>query len=382
MKRVGLSIGALVIFLFASAARAEWTAAKRLSSTSGYSRDPAIAANASGIYVVWQDDTPGNNEIYFKKSTDGGAAWRPIKRLTWTAGDTSYPDVAVDSSGNIHVVWNDDPTGNNEIYYKMSTDGGATWTATKRLTWNSGYSYCPSLVSDPSSHLHLAWADYTSGNEEIYYKKSIDGGATWTSSRRLTWNSGGSGYPSIGAGPYGKIHVVWEDDTPGKYEAFYKRSTDGGTTWETSRQISSISGEASYPVLAVDPSANIHAVWAYNISGNYEIYYNKGSNAGAGWASSRRLTWTSGLSDFVDLAADASGHIHVVWHDNTPGNFEIYYKNSVDGGASWTASQRLTWNSGASDSPAIVADPSGNLHVVWSDNTPGNFEVFYKKFIK
>jgi hypothetical protein len=47
--------------------------------------------------------------------------------------------------------------------------------------------------------------------------------------------------------------------------------------------------------------------------------------------------------------------------------------------ADWTPAKRLTWTSGRSNSPAIAADSSDDLHVVWSDNTPGNFEIYYKK---
>ena len=50
--------------------------------------------------------------------------------------------------------------------------------------------------------------------------------------------------------------------------------------------------------------------------------------------------------------------------------------------ADGTPAKRLTWNYGGSRSPAIAVDPSGNLHVVWSDDTPGNYEIFYKKYSK
>jgi hypothetical protein len=82
------------------------------------------------------------------------------------------------------------------------------------------------------------------------------------------------------------------------------------------------------------------------------------------------------------IAVDSSGYIHVAWYDNTPENAEIYYKKSLDGGMFWTTSQRLTWTSGGSYDPAMAADPSGNLHLVWWDGTPGNNEIYYKKFIK
>jgi hypothetical protein len=70
----------------------------------------------------------------------------------------------------------------------------------------------------------------------------------------------------------------------------------------------------------------------------------------------------------------------VVWYEDVSGNKEIYYSQSTDGGVSWSPGQRLTWNSGSSTFPAISANTSGNVHVVWSDYTPGNVEVYYKKY--
>jgi len=96
------------------------------------------------------------------------------------------------------------------------------------------------------------------------------------------------------------------------------------------------------------------------------------------WQATKRLTWNSGYSEFPSIATDSSGNIHVVWDDYTPGNYEIYYKKSTDGGATWSI-KRLTWNSGGSCDPTIAIDSSGNIHVVWKDNTPGNLEIYYKK---
>jgi hypothetical protein len=71
----------------------------------GNSGWPAIAADSvNNIHVSWMDDTPGNAEVFYRKSTDGGAAWAAAKRLTWTSGWSDYPDIAADSAGNLHVV--------------------------------------------------------------------------------------------------------------------------------------------------------------------------------------------------------------------------------------------------------------------------------------
>jgi hypothetical protein len=48
--------------------------------------------------------------------------------------------------------------------------------------------------------------------------------------------------------------------------------------------------------------------------------------------------------------------------------------------ADWSTAKRLTLNSGESEKPSIAVDSSGNPHVVWRDNTPGNFEIYYKKW--
>jgi hypothetical protein len=72
--------------------------------------------------MLWSDDTPGNVEIYYKRSMDGGTTWTAFPasdpRFTMTSGDSWCPDIAVDSSDNLHIVWDDDTLGNQEIYYK------------------------------------------------------------------------------------------------------------------------------------------------------------------------------------------------------------------------------------------------------------------------
>jgi hypothetical protein len=105
------------------------------------------------------------NEIYYRKSTDGG--------VTWACQDSTDSTLSLDSSGNLHVVWDDATTGNNEIYYKESTDEGATWTSNKRLTWTSGLSGRPDLVVDILGNLHVFWQEDTTENCEIYYRKHI-----------------------------------------------------------------------------------------------------------------------------------------------------------------------------------------------------------------
>jgi len=383
MKRTTLIIAALGLFLFAQAAQADWTPAKRLAWTADRSEEPAIAVDPSGhLHVVWQDLTPGNYEIYYTRSADGGATWTDSRRLSWTSGTSYNPSLAVDPSGNLYVAWMDTAPGNWEVYFKKSTDGGTTWTPSSRLTWTFGNSEWVAIAADSPGNIHLAWQHNVGSNDEIHYRKSTDGGAAWTTSRRLTWTSGYSNMPAMAIDSSGHLHVVWWDDTPGNWEIYYKKSTDSGATWSTSQRLTWNLSISQNPVIAVDSLGRLLVVWHDYASGTGEIYCKKSADGGAIWSANHRLTLTSSGSFDPAIAADSFGGLHVVWWHGPSTSPEIFYNKSTDGGTTWTSSQRLTWTSGGSYDPAIAADSSGNLHVVWRDETPGNWEIYYKKFIK
>lgn len=376
-------IAALGLLLFSQTAQAQWTPAKRLTWNSGNSLIPAWAIDSSGtIHLVWQDSTPGYYDIFYKKSTDEGSTWTDAQRLTWTSGDSEYPAIAVDSSDDLHLVWMDEWPGNGELYYMKSTDGGDSWSKSKRLTWNSGGSYEPVMAVDSSDNLHLLWYDYTPGSAQLYYKRSTDRGATWSASQRLVWNSDPCWHPDLAAYSSGHLYVVWMDFTAGNYEIFLKTSTDGGVAWSASRRLTWTSGWSFRPQISVGPSGDLHLVWDDETPGNDELFYRTSTDGGAAWSTSRRLTWTSGDCRNPAMAFESPTSLHLFWDDNTPGKEEIYYKRSTDAGATWSTSQRLTWTAGNSWYPAIAVVSSGRLHLFWSDNTPGNWEIYYKKFIK
>jgi Neuraminidase (sialidase) len=164
----------LVSLLFSAVAYADtWTPNKQITNTLGDSKYPAMAVDGTNIYVVWQD-TPDllNEEIYFKRSVDGGVTWKATRNLSNTTGDSYAPAIAVYGL-NIYVVWQDYTLGNSEIYFKRSDDGGATWT-TKRLTYNELGSMFPAIAVD-GSNIYVVWQNPITVpmNWEIYFKKGV-----------------------------------------------------------------------------------------------------------------------------------------------------------------------------------------------------------------
>lgn len=172
--------------------------------------------------MVWADKTPGNYEIFYNRSTDGGGNWSGLTRLTWNSDSSTHPSIAADSGTGVHVVWHEEIQGTEEIFYKNSSDDGATWSGLKRLTWNDEDSIGPSIATYSDNVIHLVWYDTTPGNYEIFYRNSYDTGSSWSALTRLTWDDNNSSNPSIATDTGNGVHIVWEDCKFGAPEILYK----------------------------------------------------------------------------------------------------------------------------------------------------------------
>jgi len=139
---------------------------------------PAIAVGPDdAVHVVW-DGTDA--EIYYKRRDQSG--WSPKVRLTSLSGVSRYPSVAADASGNVHVSWFDNYDGNDEIYYCARE--GTTWGPLERLTEDPGLSQFPAVAADGRGSVHLVWCDMRdpASDYEIYYKQRYAPGAGLTMS--------------------------------------------------------------------------------------------------------------------------------------------------------------------------------------------------------
>jgi hypothetical protein len=226
------------------------------------------------VHVVWSDERDGNYEIYYKRSTNGGSSWGADARRTNDPASSFLPSVSI-SGTVVHVIWNDNRDGNDELYYKRSTNGGINWGLDTRLTNNFAESYLPSATVS-GLFVHVVWNDGRDGNWELYYKRSPDGGLSWGEDTRLTNNSATSYSPSVSvSGLF--VHIVWQDYRDGNFEIYYKRSTDGGSSWGADTRLTNNPAVSIRPSISVSGQV-VHVVWTDTRDGNYEIYYKRNPN--------------------------------------------------------------------------------------------------------
>jgi len=361
-----------------------WSAVKQLTYTGGGAWDPAIAVDSvESVYLVFERIGSSFYDIFSKSSLAWGDIWLSPLRLSWTPGQSENPDIAVDSIRRQHVVWvdyNPSPAENTEIMYKHKAYT-ALWSPTIRVTWTVSGSSSPAIAVDSNDTVHIVWTECIIENREIYYKKTTDCGNTWTPTKRLTWNPGGSSNPAIAIDSNDNIHVVWANGVGTNSLIYHKVSTDGGNTWSTVNRLSVPVSGFMKPDIAADQSGGVHVVWSHPFSGKTDVLYRRSTNGGTTWQISQRLTWSTGYTGAPKIDIGPLGGIHVVYADNSPGNLDIFYKESTDGGTTWLPMARLTWNDSESEHPQIAVDKNNSVHIVWWNATGGEslFEIYYKK---
>ncbi len=343
--------------------------------------DEVSAASGSNRFVVWQDDTPGNEDILFKRSTDSGATWKATINLSNNAGRSVVPEITV-SGSNVYVVWQDHTPGNIDIFLRRSTDNGATWKAIVNLSNNAGVSRIPQVTAS-GSNVYVVWEDQTPDNADVFMRRSTDNGATWKAAVNLS-NNAGSSFDSQIAVSGSKVYVTWQDNTPGTFkdDIMFRRSTDNGATWKAVVNLSNNAGSSLDPQIAVSGS-NVYVVWGDNTCPpppfkcnlRYDIRFIRSTDNGATWKAVVNISKNPGDSAIPQIAVSGS-NVYITWSDNTPGNYEVLFRRSTDNGATWKAAAMNLSNNASESSPSQIAVSGSNVYVVWYDSTPGNADIF------
>ena len=258
-----------------------WSDEDTLVSSPGGLGDASLAADGNTVGVAWGDGRDGNHngEVYIKRSSDGGQSWGPDTRLT-VRPDTIDKEPCLAISGNSwHLAWTQMDWANfhARAWYQQSTDGGASWLVPGPLALDTTSQSQPGLAV-VGSNVHACWSDGRPGGYGVWYRGSTNNGATWNAERYLTDTTYGSDYPCIAAAG-GNVYMAFRTWPGGHFFISYSGSTDNGETWSAETALTTADGMGTAAVTAVGGMA--HLILYDNRDGNHEIYYKRNPTAGA-----------------------------------------------------------------------------------------------------
>ena len=405
-----------------------------------YSTYPSVVIDGSDTFAVWQDE--GNleekeNARYKILFNSRGSSWDDPTVLynnddgyvlsePTISGDSDYLAVSWLSSGNIQGMYstnegnswsdvitydseyyiyyhdlevedeelylalstyapNDDGEYDYRIYFSMSDDNGATWTAPLEVSDSNTASsnWYPKMDID-GSDVHISWLGLTSGTDRsVYYSTSSNSGSSFSTGSQLSGTTNTIDTDVTVDG--NNIVVSWIESgtTTETYVVKARSSSNGGSSFNSEITVSSADDADVNAVRSTnDEGNNFYISWTRTDSNdNLNIVVSRSANSGTSWNSAVEV---DGVGDaeqrglaFID--ADSS-KIVALWVDVYDGDGasndpDIYCSYSSNDGSSWSDLEEIgsdQYYEADSYAPALAYSNDYTYAVYWDggDNDP------------
>lgn len=322
----------LLFFLYCligaeASAQDGWTTPINISNTTrDIQAHTSAVDNEGNIYLVWSEGVIFTKCILkLSKSVDGGITWSNPENISDTNGIYSYPSLAIDSKGVLHVFYLD----NNGYTGKYITSDNV-WANPIDVTGLGGH--WPQLVIDKQDTKYFFW-----GSTEIRYRSLTEN--TWSETMVISDSSAHSGIPKIEVDKEDNLHVIYEVIRLDTFKLYYRKKTaEGWDKLELITQISTHMQEYSITLLngspffvwdeaVINPTVR-YIFWKDGILGSRPIPVNYIS-----------------ISVIPSACTDKNGVVHLVWykydygHNESGTLFYSYFKNNQ-----WSEADSIPFN--------------------------------------
>lgn len=245
---------------------------------------PAITKSGQTVAVAWSQQ----NQVYAKVSSDGGSSFNGASRL----GDGTGPSLASDN-GKIVAVWHNGQEGNNPSSIMFASNSGNSWSSSSRIDTSDKAPLWAS-VAIKGEKIFATWRDNRGGKAyTIWLRRSLDGGKNWQSEQNIETEI--TGDPDICTSDG---QTVWIAEH-GKKKIWLMKSTDGGVNFGKGKSI----GSGYFAHLSCTDSS-VGVAWESTTESA------KAKNKKVGWAIYNREDKLVGQAEITD-GDTAASTIHI-----------------------------------------------------------------------
>ena len=248
------------------------------------------------------------------------------------------------------------------------------------------------MDADENGNVYVIWEDYRNGNGDIYFAKSINYGATFSTNIRVDdtgESTSNQGRPDIAVDKYGNLYAVWHDARKPGTDIYFSKSIDGGNTWSPNLYINSPNDYEQFPSIDVDKNNGyVYIAWTSEYSNSDgDIIFARSVDGGDSFETPVYVNDTLSTEthqNSCDIAVSGSGEIYVCWVDGRNkidgyDDEDIYCAKSTNNGLSFGQDVKVSddTENGYQINPSITVDASGNIYIAWRDSRRSSADDIY-----
>lgn len=210
-----------------------WTAPSSITDPSATSTMPVPAADATRIGVAWGGLVSGSWRVFFRSSTDGGAAWSAPIAISAPQSTVIFGPQVVINGDTITVAW---VAEDGQLWATSSADGGTSWSAPAAVSGGSATVFLFHLIG-LGDEVAVVWHEGTTPSTGVV-QFSIGNGTAWSSPIELSDPAMRAAAPQLISHGHNIVAAWTERAGPPQTAALRARiSTDAGLTWQSAQEV-------------------------------------------------------------------------------------------------------------------------------------------------
>ncbi|MFC4312678.1 DUF6531 domain-containing protein [Steroidobacter flavus] len=236
-----------------------WSSATAVDNSSAEAEQAKVAMDSSGnVSVVWrQHSATDDPHIYYSRFSASTQSFStPLFLDGWDDGDR-FPDIVFDAQGNGFLVFGNGP------FVSRFDAATATWGPMQYMDseQDSGLGWGWDIAIDAAGNAILGWVSGYDGDSEVRVRRYDVTTGVWSSATTLE-NSTGPLDPdgNVSVGINGVHAVAAWVQAEGSSSNLYAARLDNGT-WGARQLMESRDEPSAQAQIAIDPSGNAVIVW-------------------------------------------------------------------------------------------------------------------------